>query len=154
MTEKINILKSVIKHWSERQDIDAVLEHLSDDLVWHFSAATQPPVYGKAGARQFLEGLKKRVTNPRWRIFRYAESDDALFVEDVDEFESPDGTTVTIPYMGVLDFDDGLIVGWRDCFDRGIADYGVAGKEMPGHCADFGDRKALSGIGAPEEVAA
>ena len=53
MTEKINILKSVIKHWSERQDIDAVLEHLSDDLVWHFSAATQPPVYGKAGRDSF-----------------------------------------------------------------------------------------------------
>lgn len=154
MTEKIDVLKSVIKHWSERQDIDAVLEHLSDDLVWHFSAVTQPPVHGKAGARQFLEGFKKRVANPRWRIFRYAETDTALFVEGVDEFETPDGTTVTIPYMGVLDFDGDLIVGWRDYFDRGIADAGAAGKGLPDHCADLVDRKALPGLGAPEEVAA
>jgi len=154
MTAKIDVLKAVIKHWSERQDVDAVLEHLSDGLVWHFSAVTQPAVHGKAGARKFLEGFKNRVKNPRWRIFRIAETDDALFVEGADEFETPDGTTVVIPYMGILDFDGDLIIGWRDYFDRGIADDGVAGKGLPDHAADLISREALPGLGAPEKVAA
>jgi len=96
MSRKTEILQSIIDVWCRDQDIDAVLTHLSDDLVWHYSAISQPPKHGKAGAREFLEAYKAKVRNPHWRIFRIAETEDALFgiVEGVLEagrgFEDPD----------------------------------------------------------------
>ena len=78
MSRKTEILQSIIDVWCRDQDIDAVLTHLSDDLVWHYSAISQPPKHGKAGAREFLEAYKAKVRNPHWRIFRIAETEDAL----------------------------------------------------------------------------
>jgi len=150
MADKIDVLKRVIAVWSERQDIDAVLDLMTDDVIWHYSAVTAPPAIGKAGARAFLEGFRDRVRNPRWRIFRYAECGDALFLEGADEFDTPDGRTVVIPYMGILEFRDGLISGWRDYFDRGVADRGIAGEKLPSYAQALADRAALPGLGAME----
>ena len=122
MSRKTEILQSIIDVWCRDQDIDAVLTHLSDDLVWHYSAISQPPKHGKAGAREFLEAYKAKVRNPHWRIFRIAETEDALFVEGVDAFDTADGHHAVVPYMGILEFDGDLITGWRDYFDRGSAD--------------------------------
>ena len=108
MSRKTEILQSIIDVWCRDQDIDAVLTHLSDDLVWHYSAISQPPKHGKAGAREFLEAYKAKVRNPHWRIFRIAETEDALFVEGVDAFDTADGHHAVVPYMGILEFDGDL----------------------------------------------
>ena len=47
MTAKIDIYLAIIADW-KRKDIDAVLSHMSDDIVWHFAAAAEPPLRGKA----------------------------------------------------------------------------------------------------------
>ncbi|GLK52508.1 nuclear transport factor 2 family protein [Maricaulis virginensis] len=143
MSRKTEILQSIIDVWCRDQDIDAVLTHLSDDLVWHYSAISQPPKHGKAGAREFLEAYKAKVRNPHWRIFRIAETEDALFVEGVDAFDTADGHHAVVPYMGILEFDGDLITGWRDYFDRGSADRSAAGMPLPDYTRALTARPAV-----------
>jgi limonene-1,2-epoxide hydrolase len=143
MTAKIDILLELIRVWNATQDIDRVLTFLDPDIVWHFSAVTQAPKRGHAGAREFLEGFKRRARNPQWRITDYAERGDMLFVEGSDVFETLDGVTVTIPYMGAYRFRDGRICAWRDYFDRGVADRGVAGEPLPAFARELVDRPAI-----------
>lgn len=147
MRTKIETLQRVIDAWSSRQDIDEVLSYLTEDVVWHYSAVTLPPKIGHKGAREFLDAYKSRVRNPRWRIFRTAEAGNALFVEGADAFDTPDGHTVTIPYMGILEFEGERISAWRDYFDRGIADRGARGEGLPDHALELIDRPALPGLG-------
>jgi len=143
MSRKTDILQSIIDVWCHDQDIDAVLAHVSDDLVWHYSAISQPPKHGKTGAREFLEAYKAKVRNPRWRIFKVAETEDALFVEGVDAFDTADGHHAVVPYMGILEFDGDLISGWRDYFDRGSADRSAAGTPLPDFTAALTARQAV-----------
>ena len=51
---------------------------------------------------------------------RYAESDDALPVEGVDDYISSDGTAFCYPYMGVFEFREGLVSQWRDYADSAL----------------------------------
>ena len=57
MSRKKAVLQAVIDAWCERQDIDEVLSHMTDDIVWHFSAVSVPPKTGKSGAREFLTAM-------------------------------------------------------------------------------------------------
>lgn len=144
MSAKIDILLELIGVWNASQDIDRVLTFLDPDIVWHFSAVTQPPKRGHDGARAFLEGFKRRSRKPQWRITDHAERGDVLFVEGADVFETVDGVTVTIPYMGAYEFRDGKICAWRDYFDRGVADRGVAGEPLPDFARELVDRPAIT----------
>ncbi|MEL6364446.1 MAG: nuclear transport factor 2 family protein [Pseudomonadota bacterium] len=144
MTARIDLFRAVIETWRDTQDVDAVLSKMTDDVVWHYSAATKAPKIGKDGAREFLDSFKENVRNPRWRIFEYAENGDTLFVEGVDEFDTPDGKTVVIPYAGVIEFRGDLICGWRDYFDRKIADAGARGEALPDYAAALADRQAVA----------
>lgn len=141
MSRKKAVLQAVIDAWCERQDIDEVLSHMTDDIVWHFSAVSVPPKTGKSGAREFLTAFKARVSSPAWRIFRIAETEDALFVEGADAFDAPDGRHVVVPYMGILEFDGDRICAWRDYFDRGTADGGA----LPDHARALVDRPVAMG---------
>ena len=119
MARRIDIMLALIEAW-KAGDIDAVLSHLDDDIVWHFAVAAEPPLVGKAKARRFLERFAASLTDVRWRIFAHLEAGDRLFVEGVDEFTTTEGRVVATPYAGVLDFRGDLIVGWRDYVDVGV----------------------------------
>ncbi len=144
MATRMQLFREVIDIWRDTQDIDAVLDRMTDDVVWHYSAATKEPKIGKQGAREFLDSFKENVRNPRWRIFSYAENGDTLFVEGVDEFDTADGKVVVIPYAGVIEFRGDLICGWRDYFDRAIGDAGAKGEPLPPFAAELADRPAVA----------
>ncbi len=120
MTTRFQIYQSVINAW-KKKDIEAVLSHMSDDIVWHYAAAISPPVIGHKGARKFMDSFGAQIGEVRWRVFDYSETGDRLFVEGVDEFFTADGKRVATPYAGVLDFRGDLICGWRDYFDAAVA---------------------------------
>jgi limonene-1,2-epoxide hydrolase len=145
MPAKIDILLKLIDVWNRTQDIERVLGFLTPDVVWHYSAVSQPPKLGHDGARAFLEAFKRRAKNPHWRIFDYAERGDSLFVEGLDEFETAEGVRVRIPYLGVYEFRDGRICAWRDYFDRGFADRASMGEPLPDYLGDLMKRPALAG---------
>jgi limonene-1,2-epoxide hydrolase len=143
MTGRFAIYQSVIRAWKAK-DINAVLGHMSDDIVWHYAAAISPPLVGKGPARQFMEEFAGRIGEVRWRVFDFAESGDRLFVEGVDEYFTKDGVRVATPYAGVLDFRGDLICGWRDYFDAAGPEAMRAGGKAPAQVEQLISRPAVS----------
>lgn len=112
-------LLKVIDTW-QAKDVEGVLAHMHDDIVWHYAAAAMPPIRGKAMARKLLSRFQQDMHGIQWRIFAHAEVGDTLFIEGVDDYQSSEGLRIAAPYAGVLDFRDGLIIGWRDYVDIGV----------------------------------
>jgi limonene-1,2-epoxide hydrolase len=142
MSDRFHIYRQVIEAWKAK-DIDAVLSHLSPDIVWHYAAAIAPPARGHEGARKFLEAFGKSVGEVRWRVFHHAESGDRLFVEGVDEYITQDGRRVLAPYAGVLEFKGNLICGWRDYVDANASKPLKPGTEPTPQVAQLIDRPAI-----------
>ena len=139
VSDKYGILRQVIAAWTAR-DIDGVLAHMADDIVWHYAAAIAPPLKGKASARKLLERMAPTMTDLRWRIFDYAERGDRLFIEGGEDYLTSDGAKVATPYAGVLEFRGDLICGWRDYLDIGASDAQKAGAPTPDWIAAMIDR--------------
>ncbi len=138
----IAVLLGLIGAW-KAGDIDGVLAHMHEDIVWHYAAVIAPPLKGKAKARKFLEGMAPQVRDVTWRIFDYAETGDRLFVEGVDEYVSADGHLVSAPYAGVVEFRDGRIIGLREYFDMGAVNALKAGEVMKEHVRALIAREAV-----------
>ena len=142
MSRNLETYQAIIQAWKDK-DIDAVLARMHDDIVWHFAAAAEPPVVGKAGARKFLQRFRASMGEVRWRVFDYAESGERLFVEGVDEYVTTDGRVVAAPYAGVLEFRDGLVIGWRDYVDVGVMAAQQAGQPISKQVASLIDRPPI-----------
>jgi len=126
MSNHLRTYLAVIEAWKAK-DIEAVLSHMNDDIVWHYAAAISPPALGHAGARRFMEKFGARIAEVRWRVFDHAENGDRLFVEGVDEFFTKDGARVATPYAGVIEFRGDKICGWRDYCDAAVSAAMAAG---------------------------
>lgn len=139
----LDILLRLIERWKAR-DIDGVLALMDETIVWHYAAAIAPPVRGKAKARRLLETLSPQIAEVRWRIFDYAERDNRLFVEGVDEYVATDGRLVSAPYAGVVEIADGRITALREYFDLGLVNSLKAGESAPEHVRLLLQRPALA----------
>ena len=116
MSRLYPVLQAVIGAW-RTQDVEGVLSHVTDDIVWQNSGGYAAPIAGKPAMRAALQGMGAKIKTSRWRIFDYAESGDRLFMEGVDEFWTHDGAHIAIPYAGSLHFRGALIHDWREYFD-------------------------------------
>jgi limonene-1,2-epoxide hydrolase len=125
-------LQQLIAAWRTK-DIGAVLSFLHEDVVWHYAAGAAAPVRGRAMAAKLLGRFTEDMHGIEWRIFAHAESGDRLFVEGVDEYTTADGKRIAAPYAGVLEFKDGLILGWRDYVDIGVIAQQKAGEPITPH---------------------
>ena len=123
------VLQAVIEAW-HRQDIEGVLVHVTDDIVWRNSSGFAPAIRGKAAMRKALQGMAPIIKTNKWRIFDHAENDNRLFMEGVDEFWLTTGEHVAIPYAGSLEFEGLLIKEWREYFDGRISAAMKAGQPM------------------------
>jgi limonene-1,2-epoxide hydrolase len=139
---RLRQFKAVIAAWS-RKDVEAVLEAMHEDIVWHFAAAIAPPARGKAEARAFIDRFGSGIAEVRWRIFAAAEDEDRLFLEGVDEYTTVDGVDVAAPYAGVIEFEGDLIIGWRDYVDRGTIETMKSGGGYPSQVLDLMSRPSL-----------
>ena len=135
------VLHSLIAAWKTK-DIDGVLSHLTEDIEWHYLVGL-PPLKGKPAARAFLEKFGAPIAEVRWRIFDAAVIDDRMLVEGVDEYFTTNGGHVVVPYMGILQFRDGLIFRWRDYADSGLAGKLKNGEPVPDYVTALVDRKAI-----------
>lgn len=113
-------LEAIIAAW-RKQDIEGVLVHVTDDIVWRNTSGFAPAIRGKAAMRTALQGMAPVIATNNWRIFDYAESRDRLFMEGVDEFWLTTGQHVAIPYAGVLEFRGPLVHEWREYYDGRIS---------------------------------
>ena len=140
---RLDLFLALVADW-KRGDLDAVAQRLTEDVVWHFSATTKPPARGRAESVAFLERYGTVCTVSRLRLFSHAETTDRLFYEATEDFDTPDGRRVLVPYAGIVDFRGDLICGWRDYFDRQLIDGQAAGTaDLPDYCRDLIERPAI-----------
>ena len=144
MSGNFDTLQSLIKAW-QAKDIEGVIAFMHDDIVWHYAVGAMPPVQGKATARKLLNRFQADMFDVTWRIFAHAEVGDTLFVEGVDDYRTADGLRVAAPYAGVLDFRDGLIIGWRDYVDIGVIASQKAGEPLTRQVEDLIARPVAGG---------
>jgi ketosteroid isomerase-like protein len=140
-SDSLQVIREVILAW-RRKDLDAMLQHIHDDISWH-SHVGSPPLQGKVAMRDFATKLTAQMNDIRWRLFDAAPVDDRLHVEGVDDFVTLEGRRVVVPYAGVLRFREGRIIEWRDYFDRALFDRLKAGEAMPPYLEAITNRPAL-----------
>jgi limonene-1,2-epoxide hydrolase len=137
----LEVARGVITAW-RRKDLEGMLAYIDDGIVWH-SHVGSPPIVGKAAMREFAAKLTGQMAEIRWRIFYAAADGDRLHVEGVDDYTAPDGRRVVVPYAGVFAFRGGLVVEWRDYFDRALFDRIKAGEAVPAYVEELVNRPAL-----------
>jgi limonene-1,2-epoxide hydrolase len=135
------ITRKMITAWRAK-DLEGMLVHIDDDIVWH-SHVGSPPFVGKAAMRDFASKLTAQMNDIKWRIFETATNGNRVFLEGVDDFVTNEGRRVVQPYAGILVFKGARIAEWRDYFDRGVFDRQKTGEPLPDYLQALADRPAL-----------
>ncbi|MDX2142086.1 MAG: nuclear transport factor 2 family protein [Rhodospirillaceae bacterium] len=119
--ESIDVVKKIILAW-RKLDVEGVLSHVSEDIVWYSHVGGKAPFRGKPAMREFITALGKGITDNKWRVFHMAVKDDTVYCEGVDDFKTTDGKHIVVPYLGLMKVRRGVVTEWRDYFDGGLAD--------------------------------
>lgn len=141
MPKYIDQVEAIITAW-RRKELDAMLGMVTDDVYWH-SHVGSPPTIGKAAMAAMMKTLAGQMNDVKWRIFHYAQNENRIFLEGVDDFVNPEGRRVVLPYAGVMAFRGTLVSEWRDYFDRGLFNKLKAGEPAPDYIEALTTRKAL-----------
>jgi len=111
---KIDIVHR-IQQAIERKDLDSFLDFFAPHVEYHYHVGSRPLI-GVEWVRKFMLKYWKNNREGTWVIVRHAETGNAILMEGREEYTNADGQTVRHPYMGVIEFEDGKIVAWRDYF--------------------------------------
>lgn len=131
MPQYIDTVEILIATW-KNNDIEGVLKLLHEQVEYYYLISKEP-LQGKDQVRQFLQTFGQGQTEKRWQIFNYAQDGDKLLVEGVDDYINADGIRIQIPYMGIFEFNDGLIYRWRDYADTAMIAVAKKGEALPEH---------------------
>ncbi|RWY79089.1 limonene-1,2-epoxide hydrolase [Rhizobium leguminosarum] len=106
-------------HWTANRIEDA-LAMLSDDVL--YDNVPLPNIVGRDNVRKFHEdfgvGTAFRVD---WTVTNIAASGNVVLNERIDVFTHQSGGKITLPVMGTVTMENGVIAVWRDYFD--LADF-------------------------------
>ncbi len=100
----------------KRKDREASLACFTDDCQYYYHVGTRP-FDGKEFMQKRIDMLWDHQVRSRWRIVNWAEDDDKILFEGVDEYDQPNDITVAMPYMGIYQIKDDKIWRARDYFD-------------------------------------
>jgi limonene-1,2-epoxide hydrolase len=106
------LVLAFIAAWN-RMDWDAIVDMLSDDVVYHNIPMER--IDGKEAARAFITGMQPEAVD--WEVLSIAENGNKVLTERVDAFRLAGGKSLSIPVMGTFEIVDGKIKAWRDYFD-------------------------------------
>ncbi|MGD2127746.1 MAG: nuclear transport factor 2 family protein [Lysobacterales bacterium] len=116
MNNKIDTVRQVMQATAEHDD-EAFLGFLTDDVVYHYHVGSRPLI-GKDWVRKFLNRYREITADVKWRIDRFAETENEVFVEGYEEYlDTRTDEVIAHPYMGIFEFRDGKICAWRDYFE-------------------------------------
>jgi limonene-1,2-epoxide hydrolase len=101
------------------RDLDAAATMVSNDF--EYDNVPMGKAFGPDGLRSTLTGFFSMCTGIEWIIVRQTSTGNVthgtVLNEREDRFEMH-GRWVTLPVAGVFEIKDGMIVLWRDYFDR------------------------------------
>ena len=116
MSSKLDTIKAVMNA-NMNQDDETFLSYLTDDIVYHYHVGSRP-LEGKEWVQKFLTKYREITADVSWRIDRHAETENELFVEGYEQYlDTRTNEIIAHPYMGIFEFRDGKISGWRDYFE-------------------------------------
>ncbi len=109
-----DIVLALIAGW-EARSIDAILATMTPNV--RYLNVGMPEMTGHDQVRAGLAGFLGASSKVHWTVHHMAEAPDgAVLTERTDVFEMGP-RTVSIPVMGVFEFEGDKISAWRDYFD-------------------------------------
>ncbi|POR41146.1 limonene-1,2-epoxide hydrolase family protein [Methylobacterium sp. V23] len=95
---------------------DDAIDLLAEDVFYH--NIPLPEITGRENARSFHKtfGVGSRI-RVEWQLLRIAQDGDTVLTERLDFFTGGNGNRITLPTMGSMRVNDGVITEWRDYFD-------------------------------------
>ena len=113
--EPIEIAKTFFAHWSANR-IDDAMAMLAEDVL--YDNVPFPDIVGREQVRQFHAGFGLGTSfTVDWKVMAIAAAGNVVLNERVDVFKHVNGGTITLPVMGTVTVEDGMITVWRDYFD-------------------------------------
>ncbi len=107
-------VRALIAAW-EKRSIDDILATMTPNV--RYLNVGMPEMVGHEQIRAGLAGFLGASTRVNWTVHHIAEtSNGTVLTERTDVFEMGP-KTVSIPVMGVFEFDGDKISAWRDYFD-------------------------------------
>jgi limonene-1,2-epoxide hydrolase len=117
-TAPTHLARRFIAAW-EARDVEAILALMTPDA--RYLNVGMPEAVGREAIGAFITPFVAGASAIRWTVRHIAETaDGAVLTERIDVFVIG-GREVTVPVMGVFEFDGELIKAWRDYFD--LADF-------------------------------
>ncbi|WP_135210866.1 limonene-1,2-epoxide hydrolase family protein [Vitreimonas flagellata] len=107
----------------ERMDYDAALKCVSSDC--EYTNLPMGTVTGSEGIRGVLEPFFAPIAENEFKLLRMAVEGDVVFVERLDRHRVGD-KWFELPVAGVFEVRDGRITVWREYFDLGTLQRGLA----------------------------
>jgi limonene-1,2-epoxide hydrolase len=123
MQENERTIREFIEAWS-RLDPKELAAYFADDGVYH--NMPMGPVSGRANVEKLIRGFIGAWTETRWDLRNIVGSGDLVFAERVDRTRAGE-KSVDLPCVGVFELEAGKIRVWRDYFDLGTYQRGLAG---------------------------
>jgi len=111
----IEIANTFFGYWSANR-IDEALAMLSEDVL--YDNVPFPKIVGRENVRKFHSdfgiGTAFKVD---WQVTQIAASGNVVLNERIDIFTHEGGGKITLPVMGTITVENGMITVWRDYFD-------------------------------------
>ena len=115
VTDPIDIARTFFAHWSAHR-IDDALAMLAPDVL--YDNVPFPDIAGRENVRKFHTDFGiGSIFTVDWQVVHMAVAGKVVLNERADIFKHRDGGTITLPVMGTLTIESGVITVWRDYFD-------------------------------------
>lgn len=99
----------------DSQNGAAFVEYLTDDAVFCFGSA--PAVRGRAAVQEAVDGFFGSIAGLSHAIHKTLQDGDTLVCEGEVTYTRHDGSTITIPFANVFEYEGGLIAQYKIYID-------------------------------------
>lgn len=108
------LVRDFCQAWADA-DFDAVVEFFTEDGIYHNIPVD--PMVGHEAIRMMIDGFVAGLKIVEFRIDNMVSKGPMVVTERVDIFEKPDGGEVSLPVLGIFEFEGDKIAKWREYFD-------------------------------------
>jgi len=122
MQDNERIIREFIEAWS-RLDAKELAGYFTEDGVYHNMPVG--PVAGRENLEKFIGGFIAPWTETTWDVLHIVAAGDVVIAERLDRTRAGE-KSVDLPCVGVFELEAGKIKVWRDYFDMGTYQRGLA----------------------------
>ncbi|MEQ1889264.1 MAG: limonene-1,2-epoxide hydrolase family protein [Alphaproteobacteria bacterium] len=123
MASNDQIVKDFNDAWA-RLNVDELMNYFTEDAVYH--NIPMRPAVGTASIRKVITSLLKGVNAIRFEVHHQISIGNVVMNERTDYTEMGE-KKMSLPVMGVFEFENGKIKAWRDYFDMATFSNALAG---------------------------